>query len=325
MTPEIIAHRGASYLAPENTLSAFRKAMEIGADGVEMDVQQTSDKKLVIHHDYIIDLHTDISGKIYDMTEGELKELDFGSWKDIAYKDEKIATLEEALALCKELDVARVQLEMKAPLLHSDAFVEQVVEQVRAAGLGEKLVLTSFNHDHLKLAKQQMPELQVGALLFGAVETLALPKGTWETLGLQNGLDEDEDEDDFPQLPVPTVENMDEENCRELTRWVNDKVSMLRANFPGESLQAVAKHLADQHNPVAYVKSLDFAPEYVSCEYHTAYSNPDFIPKLQAMGIKVALWTVDTEKAVRSLLPLGPDCIVTNRPDRVREWVEENQ
>ena len=72
MTPEIIAHRGASYLAPENTLSAFRKAMEIGADGVEMDVQQTSDKKLVIHHDYIIDLHTDISGKIYDITEGEL-------------------------------------------------------------------------------------------------------------------------------------------------------------------------------------------------------------------------------------------------------------
>ena len=65
MTPEIIAHRGASYLAPENTLSAFRKAMEIGADGVEMDVQQTSDKKLVIHHDYIIDLHTDISCLLY--------------------------------------------------------------------------------------------------------------------------------------------------------------------------------------------------------------------------------------------------------------------
>ena len=86
----------------------------------------------------------------------------------------------------------------------------------------------------------------------------------------------------------------DEENGW-MTRWVNDKVSMLRANFPGESLQAVAKHLADQHNPVAYVKSPDFAPEYVSCEYHTAYSNPGFIAKLQAMGVKVALWTVDTE------------------------------
>ena len=131
-------------------------------------------------------------------------------------------------------------------------------------------------------------------------------------------------DEELAALPVDAGMDPDEENGW-MTRWVNDKVSMLRANFPGESLQAVAKHLADQHNPVAYVKSLDFAPEYVSCEYHTAYSNPDFIPKLQAMGIKVALWTVDTEKAVRSLLPLGPDCIVTNRPDRVREWVEENQ
>ena len=51
MTPQIIAHRGASYLAPENTLVAFRKAMEIGADGVEMDVQKTYDNELVIHHD----------------------------------------------------------------------------------------------------------------------------------------------------------------------------------------------------------------------------------------------------------------------------------
>ena len=70
MTPEIIAHRGASYLAPENTLSAFRKAMEIGADGVEMDVQKTYDNELVIHHDNMVDMHTDISGQIYDLTMG---------------------------------------------------------------------------------------------------------------------------------------------------------------------------------------------------------------------------------------------------------------
>ncbi len=86
MTPEIIAHRGASYLAPENTLSAFSKAMEIGADGVEMDVQQTMRQRLVIHHDFVIDWHTDMRGKIYDMTEGELKALDFGSWKDANYR-----------------------------------------------------------------------------------------------------------------------------------------------------------------------------------------------------------------------------------------------
>ena len=110
-TPQIIAHRGASYLAPENTLVAFRKAMEIGADGVEMDVQQTRDKKLVIHHDFVIDWHTDMRGQIYDMTMEELKALDFGSWKDVSYKDERIATLQEALALCREMEGTLVQLE----------------------------------------------------------------------------------------------------------------------------------------------------------------------------------------------------------------------
>ena len=80
-TPQIIAHRGASYLAPENTLVAFRKAMEIGADGVEMDVQKTYDNELVIHHDYMVDMHTDISGQIYDLTMGELKTLDLAAGK----------------------------------------------------------------------------------------------------------------------------------------------------------------------------------------------------------------------------------------------------
>ena len=320
MTPEIIAHRGASYLAPENTLSAFRKAVELGADGVEMDVQQTSDKKLVIHHDYIIDLHTDIKGKIYDMTEGELKDLDFGSWKDIAYKDEKIATLEEALTLCKELDTS-VQLEMKAPLWNSNAFVERVVEEVRAADLGEKLVLTSFNHEHLRLAKQLMPELQVGALVFGAVETMALPKGTWAALHLQNGVEKDGD--DFPQLPLPTVENMDEENCNELSRWISDKYSMLQAAFPGENLRGILDKLDRQRDPVAYIQTLDFKPEWVCCERHTAYKQVSMVQKLHDLGIKAAYWTVDTEDAVNALLPLQPDAIVTNRPDRVREWIEE--
>lgn len=319
MIPQIIAHRGASYLAPENTLAAFRKAMEIGADGVEMDVQKTLDGGLVIHHDYIIDLHTDISGRIYDMTEGELKDLDFGSWKDIAYKDEKIATLAEALALCRSMEGCAVQLEMKSTMDNDPAFVSGVVDAIRAADIADRLVLISFNHDLLRQAKALMPELRVGVLLYGAFESMVLPPPViWKDLGLTNGLEEGTAPDQ------PLAGDLEEENGW-MTRWVNDKVSMLRANFPGESLQAVAKHLADQHNPVAYVKSLDFAPEYVSCEYHTAYSNPGFIAKLQAMGVKVALWTVDTEDAVRSLLPLGPDCLVTNRPDRVREWVEENQ
>ena len=197
MTPEIIAHRGASYLAPENTLSAFRKAMEIGADGVEMDVQQTSDKKLVIHHDFVIDWHTDMRGQIYDMTEGELKALDFGSWKDVNYRNERIATLQEALALCREMEGTIVQLEMKATIDDDPDFVPRVIEEVRAANITDRLVVISFNHDLLRQAKQLMPELKVGVLVYGALETMALPTSTWEMLGLQNGLEEDEQPDQY--------------------------------------------------------------------------------------------------------------------------------
>ncbi len=321
MIPQIIAHRGASYLAPENTLSAFRKAMEVGADGVEMDVQQTGDKKLVIHHDFIIDFHTDIKGRIYDMTEGELKSLDFGSWKDVSFQNERIATLSEALTLCREMEGTLVQLEMKATIDDDPDFVPRVIEEVRASGLGDRLLLISFNHDLLRQAKQLMPEIKVGALVYGAVETMALPKELWDILDLQNSI-EQENGDDFPQLPVFTVENTEEENCSWMFRQLGNQVSMLRANFPGKSLPEVLWRLEQQHDPVKYIQTLDFPVDWVSCEYHTGYQQPGMVQRLHDLGIKVAFWTVDTEDAVRDLLPLQPDAIVTNRPERMREWVE---
>ena len=311
MTPQIIAHRGASYLAPENTLTAFKKAMELGADGVEMDVQQTSDAGLVIHHDYMIDLHTDISGKIYDMTMGDLKTLDFGSWKDVLFKDEKIATLQEAMELCRQMPGCTVHLELKSTMDNDPDFVPRVLEVLQQTEMVEQVILVSFNHALLRQAKQLMPELKVGALTYGAFLSMVLPPPVvWKDLGLVNSMDEP----------------FSEENCIDLRnnliyRTVADKVAMLRANFPGETVEQVIGHLEEQADVATYIKTLDFPVDIVSCEYHTAYSNPELVNQLHAMGIQAAFWTVDTQDAVRSLLPLGPDCIVTNRPDRVREWV----
>ena len=312
-TPQIIAHRGASYLAPENTLIAFRKAMEIGADGVEMDVQKTYDNELVIHHDYMVDLHTDISGQIYDLTMGELKQLDFGSWKDTIYAGEKIATLQEALDLCAGMENAQVQLELKSPMEDDPEFVPRVLEAIRAAGLTDRLTLISFHHSQLRQAKELMPELKVGALTYGAFLSMVLPPPViWKDLGLVNSMEEP----------------LSEENCLNLQnnliyRTLADKIYMLRANFPGESVNQIIEHLEEQADVAAYIQSLDFPVDIVSCEYHTAYSNPQLVEQLHALGVQAAFWTVDTQDAVRSLLPLNPDCIVTNRPDRVREWVEE--
>lgn len=311
--PEIIAHRGASYLAPENTLIAFRKAMEIGADGVEMDVQQTFDNALVIHHDYMVDLHTDISGRIYDLTMDELKDLDFGNWKGAMYRGEHIATLRQALELCRDMEGTQVQLELKSPLDDDPEFVPRVIEEIRAAGIADRLTLISFHHAQLRQARQLMPELRVGALTYGAFLSMVLPPPVvWKDLGFVNSMDEP----------------FNEENCLDpqnslIYRMVADKINMLRANFPGETVDQVIGHLIDQSDPAAYLRTLDFPVDVVSCEYHTAYSNPRIVEQLHALGVKAAFWTVDTQDAVRSLLPLEPDCIVTNRPDRVREWVEE--
>lgn len=244
--------------------------MELGADGVEMDVQQTSDAGLVIHHDYMIDLHTDISGKIYDMTMGDLKTLDFGSWKDVLFKDEKIATLQEAMELCRQMPGCTVHLELKSTMDNDPDFVPRVLEVLQQTEMVEQVILVSFNHALLRQAKQLLPELRVGALVYGELESLLLPPPIiWKDLGLTNGMDEMEAMD--TALPESAA---DEENCSWMTRWMSDKVSMLRASFPGESLNEIYKNLMAQRDLPAYIRSLDFVPEWVSCEYHTAYKTP---------------------------------------------------
>lgn len=89
------AHRGASAYAPENTMSAFRKAIELKANGIELDLQKTKDGKIVIFHDDFIDKKSNGIGAISDYTYNELLKFDFGSWFDLKYKDEKIVLFEE--------------------------------------------------------------------------------------------------------------------------------------------------------------------------------------------------------------------------------------
>lgn len=85
------AHRGASIYTLENTMSAFRKALELRATGIELDLQKTKDRKIVIFHDITIDKKSNNKGKISDYTYNELKEMNFGSWfgydEEIIYGD----------------------------------------------------------------------------------------------------------------------------------------------------------------------------------------------------------------------------------------------
>lgn len=95
---KIMAHRGASYHAPENTAAAFKKAYDFNVDGIETDLQLTKDGEIVIHHNYYIDDTSDGRGAILTKTLEELKQYDFG-------KGEKILTLAELLPILDGMDI----------------------------------------------------------------------------------------------------------------------------------------------------------------------------------------------------------------------------
>ncbi|MGL4971324.1 MAG: glycerophosphodiester phosphodiesterase family protein, partial [Cetobacterium sp.] len=106
----ILAHRGASGTAPENTIAAFKKAIIDGCDGFEFDVQQTKDGKLVVFHDWTLERTSNGKGYVREHTLDELKELDAGSWFGEEFKGEKIPTLEETLDLIPDNMLINIEL-----------------------------------------------------------------------------------------------------------------------------------------------------------------------------------------------------------------------
>jgi glycerophosphoryl diester phosphodiesterase len=94
---QIIAHRGASGHAPENTIAAITKALEIGVDKIEIDVHQSSDGRIVVIHDETLNRTTNGNGSIHEQAYGELKKLDAGSWFAPEFSNERIPLLEEVL------------------------------------------------------------------------------------------------------------------------------------------------------------------------------------------------------------------------------------
>ena len=98
---KVWAHRGASAYAPENTIPAFQMAMEMGADGLELDVHESSDGKLMVIHDERIDRTSNGTGRVVDMTCQQLKKLDFSNGMP-GYKDVRIPTLREVYGLIKD-------------------------------------------------------------------------------------------------------------------------------------------------------------------------------------------------------------------------------
>lgn len=159
---KIWAHRGASGYAPENTLEAFRMAIEMGADGIELDVQFTKDRQLVVIHDEIIDRVSDGHGRVVDYTLAELKQFTFNKTHP-EYKECRIPTLEEVLTLMKPTGMI-VNIELKTGVNFYDGIEDSVLRLVDKLEMKERVIYSSFNHYSVIKVKELCPDAHVGFL-----------------------------------------------------------------------------------------------------------------------------------------------------------------
>jgi len=160
------AHRGASGHAPENTLAAFRVAMEMGAHMSELDVQQTADDRLVLLHDDELERTTNGSGMLWQKELAELQKYEAGSWFAPKFAGEPLPTLEEVVALVR----GRMQLNIEVKLHgHERDLARLVVETIRREKFEAECIVTSFGHQVADEIKKLAPEIRVG-YIFGKEE-----------------------------------------------------------------------------------------------------------------------------------------------------------
>lgn len=162
----IIAHRGYSGIAPENTIAAFRKAIEAGCGTIEFDVQLSQDSVPFVIHDSTIDRTTNGRGKVIEIPSDELciysaaYEDKFGD----AYMEERLPTLEDALTFLKGKARALIEIKSESVLADQEDIEKAVVDLVTQAGMVDEAVVISFSSKALERVKRLSADINIGFL-----------------------------------------------------------------------------------------------------------------------------------------------------------------
>jgi glycerophosphoryl diester phosphodiesterase len=170
-SPLIIAHRGASARAPENTLAAIKMAIDANADGVEFDVQLASDGIPVVIHDLTLDRTSSITGKVSDLTSSDLGNIEVGSWFNARnprrsnpnFATETIPTLNHVLEVLESFE-GLIYIELKPNATNLCRLAKAVCDVVRSSQLMPQMILKSFDHTAIPEIKRHLPEVQTAAL-----------------------------------------------------------------------------------------------------------------------------------------------------------------
>ncbi len=152
----VIAHRGASGSAPENTLASFRKAIDLGSDVIEADIRLSQDRQVVVIHDDALDRTVRRTGKVSELTLDRLKHLDAGSWFAPQFAGERIPTLKEVLELAKGR--ARLDIELKTDHLGRytvQDLADAALGEVEKLGMEKQVIFCSFNLEAIESIQEK--------------------------------------------------------------------------------------------------------------------------------------------------------------------------
>ena len=160
---KIFAHRGASGYAPENTLTAIKKAIEMKADGVEIDIQLTKDGKIVVIHDWKVDRTTTGRGFVYELNFGYIRSLDAGQWYTKDFIGEVVPTLEEVLDILP--NDMMLNIEIKDTARKHSNIEEKMLEILKKyPEKFDNIIVSSFHHDKIKKLQKLEPKLKLALL-----------------------------------------------------------------------------------------------------------------------------------------------------------------
>ena len=171
---EIIAHRGASGAAPENTVAAFDAAVDQATDWVELDVQEDTDGTVVVMHDSDFMKLARNSLKVWESTKEQRAGIDIGSWFGPQFAAERVPTLEDVLLRCKGRTKVVIELKYYG---HDQRLEERVAEIVERTGMQDQIVAMSLNHDIVRKMKKLRPNWTVGLLTATAIGNVPAMEG----------------------------------------------------------------------------------------------------------------------------------------------------
>ncbi len=160
---KIIAHRGASGYAPENTMPAFEMALEMNAEGIEIDVHTSKDGEVVVIHDPTINRTSNGEGLVGELTLEELRSYDYGSWYSDEFKDTTIPTLREVLELLKDWE-GLLNIEIKSGPHIYEGIEQKVIDLIKEYKMEDRIIISSFNHYSLRDIKKIDPNIKIGLL-----------------------------------------------------------------------------------------------------------------------------------------------------------------